>query len=63
MVRKYLDTFRMVNNIVHTGKDGATPAMRLGFADRPLDYAGILWPGERIPRPKRTRRKGRALKT
>ncbi len=38
------------------------PAMRLGFTDRPLDYADILWPGERIPRPKRSRRKGRALR-
>ena len=63
MVRKYLDIFRAVNNFVHTGrKDGATPAMRLGFVDRPLSYADILWPGERIPKPKRTRRKGRALK-
>jgi DNA-directed RNA polymerase subunit RPC12/RpoP len=61
-VRKYLDIFRAVNNFVHTGKDGATPAMRLGFADRPLEYADILWPGERIPRPRRSRRKGRALK-
>ena len=63
MVRKYLDIFRAVNNFVHTGrKDGATPAMRLGFADRPLSYADILWPGERIPKPRRIRRKGRALK-
>jgi len=61
-VRKYLDIFRVVNNFVHTGKDGATPAMRLGFADRPLAYADVLWPGEKIPRPKRTRRKGRKLK-
>ncbi len=63
MVGKYLDIFRAVNNFVHTGrKDGATPAMRLGFADRPFSYADILWPGERIPRPRRTRRKGRGLK-
>ncbi len=63
MVRKYLDIFRAVNNFVHTGrKDGETPAMRLGFADRPLSYADILWPGERIPKPRRIRRKGRALK-
>ncbi len=63
MVLKYLDIFRVVNNFIHTGsKDGATPAMRLGFADRPLSYADILWPGERIPRPRRSRRKGRALK-
>jgi len=62
MVRKYLDVFRAVNNFIHTGVDGATPAMRLGFASKPLDYADLLWPGEKIPVPKRTRRKGRALK-
>ena len=62
MVQKYLDVFRAVNNFVHTGEDGATPAMRLGFTDRPLTYADLLWPGEKIPRPKRSRRKGRALK-
>ncbi len=62
MVLKYLDVFRAVNNFIHTGEDSATPAMRLGFADRPLTYADLLWPGEKIPRPKRTRRKGRALK-
>ena len=62
MVRKYLDVFRAVNNFVHTGVDGATPAMRLGFADRPLAYADLLWPGEKIPTPKKVRRKGRALK-
>ncbi len=62
MVLKYLDIFRAVNNFIHTGKDEATPAMRLGFADRPLAYADLLWPGEKIPAPKRRRRKGRALK-
>ena len=62
MVQKYLDVFRAVNNFVHTGVDGATPAMRLGFASKPLTYADILWQGERIPRPRRTRRKGRGLK-
>ncbi len=61
MVRIYLDIFRVVNNFMHTGADGCTPAMRLGFAARPLDYADVLWPGERIPAPKRARRKGRAL--
>ena len=61
MVRKYLDILRVVNNFIHTGKtDRATPAMRLGFADRPLTYADMLWPVEKIPVPKRTRRKGRA---
>ena len=54
--------FRAVNNFIHTGVDGATPAMRLGFAGRPLEYADLLWPDEKIPRPRRSRRKGRALK-
>ena len=36
--------------------------MRLGFADEPLGYEDILWPGERVPRPKAERRKGRKLK-
>ena len=62
MVQKYLDVFRAVNNFIHIGEDGATPAMRLGFADRPLAYADLLWPGEKIPRTKRSRRKGRAIK-
>ena len=62
MVQKYLDIFRVVNNFMHTGANGATPAMRLGFADHPLDYADVLWPGEKIPVPKRRRRKGRAVK-
>ena len=62
MVHKYLDIFRAVNNFIHIGADGATPAMRLGFADRPLAYADLLWPGERIPAPKKVRRKGRALR-
>ncbi len=61
MVQKYLDIFRVVNNFIHTGADECTPAMRLGFADRPLDYADVLWPGEKIPTPRKVRRKGRAL--
>ena len=62
IVQKYLDVFRAVNNFIHTGEDGATPAMRLGFTDCPLAYADLLWPGEKIPRPKRSCRKGRVLK-
>ena len=62
MVLKYLDIFRAVNNFVHIGADGATPAMRLGFTDRPLAYADLLWPGEKIPAPRRRRRKGRTIK-
>ena len=59
MVQKYLTIFRAVNNWVHVSdKDGKTPAMRLGFARKPLAYEDILWPGQRVPRPKRSRRKG-----
>ena len=59
MVQKYLTIFRAVNNWVHVGeKDGNTPAMRLGLANRPLEYEGLLWPGQRVPRQKRSRRKG-----
>ena len=61
MVEKYLTIFRTVSNWVFVGDDGATPAMRLGFAKRPLEFEDILWAGEQIPRPRRSRRKGRAL--
>ena len=61
MLEKYLVIFRSVNNFVFVGEDGKTPAMRLGFARAPLNFEDILWPGQRIPRPKRSRRKGRAI--
>ena len=61
MLEIYLTIFRTVNNWVYVGDDGRTPAMRLGFAREPLKYEDILWPGERVPRPKRVRRKGRAI--
>ena len=61
MLEKYLAIFRTVNNFVYVGDDGRTPAMRLGFTRKPLTYADILWPGQRIPRPKRSRRKGRVV--
>ena len=40
------------------GKDGRTPAMRLGITKKPLRNEDILWPGQRVPRPKRSQRKG-----
>ena len=61
MLEKYLTIFRSTHNFVFVGTDGKTPAMRLGFARQPLRFEDILWPGQRIPRPKRSRRKGRAL--
>ena len=58
MVQKYLTIFRAVNNWTFVGNDGRTPAMRLGFARQPLDFEDILWAGERVPRLRRSRRKG-----
>ena len=40
------------------GKDGRTPAMRMGITKKPLGYENILWPGQRVPLPKRSWRKG-----
>lgn len=60
-VGTYLTIFRAVSNWVFVGSDGMTPAMRLGFADEPFAYEDLLWPGERVPRPKRKRRKGRKV--
>lgn len=61
MLEKYLAIFRATHNFVFVGTDGETPAMRLGFARQPLTFEDILWPGQRIPRRKRSRRKGRPL--
>ena len=58
MVQTYLTICRAVNNFLLVGEDGKTPAMRLGITKKPLDYEDILWPGQRVPRPKRSRRKG-----
>lgn len=56
------DVFRAVHKFVWIGEtEGMTPAMRLGFAKTPLALEYILWPGQRIPRPKRSRRKRLAL--
>lgn len=59
MAAKYLTIWRAVNNFVFVGDDEATPAMRLGFAKTPLDFEDILWPGQRVPRPKQIRRRGK----
>ena len=59
MLGKYLTIFRAVSNFVQTGDDGRTPAMRLGIERAPLTFEDLLWPGQRIPRPRRSRRKGR----
>ena len=61
MIEKHLAIFRAINNFVFVGDDGATPAMRLGFAKQPLDFEDIVWPGQRVPRPRRTRRRGKKM--
>ena len=58
MVQTYLTTCRAVNNFMVVGEDDQTPAMRLGIVRKPLDYEDVLWPGQRVPHPKRSRRKG-----
>ena len=52
LVEKYLKIFRAVDNFVFVGDDGMTPAMRLGFTKEPLGFEDLLWPGQRVPRPK-----------
>ena len=61
IAEKYLTIFRTVNNFILAGDDGDTPAMRLGFTKQPLAYEDIVWPGQRVPRPKRTRRRGKKM--
>ena len=61
MIGKYLAVLRTVANYIGVGLDGKTPAMRLGLAKQPLTHEDILWPGERAPRPRPVRRKGRRL--
>ena len=61
MIGKYLTVFRTVANFISVGVDGKTPAMRLGFAQQPLTYEDILWPGATAPRPRRVRRKGKQI--
>ena len=59
MLGKYLTIYREVSNFVLTGADSRTPAMRLDFERKPLTFEDLLWPGQRIPRPRRSRRKSR----
>ena len=60
MLEKYLTIFRAVHNFIFVGKkDKRTPAMRLGYAKQPLEFEDLIWPGERVPRPKRVRRRGK----
>lgn len=42
-VAKVLDIMRTVHNYILTGKDGKTPAERLGLAQAPLDYEDIIY--------------------
>ena len=59
MLRKHLTIFRAMSNFVRAGDDGRTPAMRVGLERKPLTFENLLWPGQRIPRWRRSRRKGR----
>ena len=61
MLGKYLTIHRAMNNFVLPVDDGKTPAMRLGFARAPLEYEDILWPGQRVPRLRKVRRRGRRM--
>jgi hypothetical protein len=38
-----VNILRTVHNYILTGKDGKTPAQRLGLAQAPLDYADIIY--------------------
>ena len=51
MLQQYLDLFRTAHNFCHPGRDGQTPAMRLGLAEQPLSYDDVLWPGQVPPAP------------
>lgn len=42
-VAKVLDIMRTVHNFILTGKDGKTPAERLGLAQATLDYEDIIY--------------------
>ena len=60
MLTKQLTVFRAAHNFVFVGKkDKRTPVIRLGFAKEPLSFEDLVWPGERVPRLKRARRRGR----
>ena len=50
MIQKYLTIFRAVNNFIQVGKDGRTPAMRLGLMDRPMSYGEMVAAEPRSPR-------------
>lgn len=43
MVEKLLTIYRVMHNYVEPGKDGNTPAMRLGLAKAPVDTDAILY--------------------
>lgn len=42
-VAKVLNIMRTVHNYILTGKDGKTPAERIGLAQAPLDYEDIIY--------------------
>jgi len=62
MVEQYLSLLRAYHNFIKISEnDKMTPAMRLGLTNKPLDFDDVLWPGQKIPRAPRKRRKGMRL--
>lgn len=43
MLQKSSNIMRTVHNYILTGKNGKTPAVRLGLAQAPLDYEDIIY--------------------
>ena len=43
MIEKLLDIYRVMNNFVEVGKDGKTPAMRLGLATAMVEPEEIIY--------------------
>lgn len=61
MLEKYLAIFRATHNFVFVATTGRRSQCVWVYARQPLRFEDILWPRQRIPRPKRSRRKGRAI--
>jgi transposase-like protein len=65
MVERFIDIYRVMHNFVEIGKDGKTPAMRLGLAAAPIQPEEIIYfenAGATIKPPKRRRPASRGRK-
>jgi hypothetical protein len=49
MIIKMLDIHRITHNLLVVGRDGKTPAMRLGLVDRPMTVKDVLMYPEIAP--------------